>query len=281
MVLRDLHPADDLAGRLHRAAHGRLLAGAAGQAAPGAAQPVEAARARDVHDQACPRTTCSTRAAAALKKRRYRVVVGDDAVSAEKGYLREAGNLVFHLSVLVVLVGFAIGGLLGYKGGVIVVEDSGFSNDLTQYDDFVPGSLFKGDDLEPFSFTVKDFEVDWLTEGPRAGMAQQVRQHPRLPGDARLGGQDLRPPRQPPADHRQHRGLPDRPRLRAGRHHPRRQRRRDLQRTDALPAHRQDLPVLRRGQGAVRQARADRAGGRVLPDASRSATGCRARASAT
>ena len=40
-------------------------------------------------------------------------------VSAEKGFLREAGNLVFHLSVLVVLVGFAVGSLFGYKGGVI------------------------------------------------------------------------------------------------------------------------------------------------------------------
>lgn len=114
------------------------------------------------------------RAAAELRRRRYRVVVGDGSVSAEKGYLREAGNLLFHLSVLVVLVGFAVGGLFGYRGGVItVVGGQGFSNDLTQYDDFVPGSLFKGDDLEPFSFTIKDFEVDWLTEGPRAGMARK------------------------------------------------------------------------------------------------------------
>ncbi len=113
------------------------------------------------------------RAAAELKRRRYRVVVAENAVSAEKGYLREAGNLVFHLSVLVVLVGFAIGGLFGYKGGVIVIEGKGFSNDLTQYDDLVPGSLFRGEDLEPFSFTVKDFQVDWLTDGPRAGMARK------------------------------------------------------------------------------------------------------------
>lgn len=113
------------------------------------------------------------RAASELKRRRYRVVTVDGAVSAEKGYLREAGNLVFHISVLVVLAGFAVGGLFGFKGGVIVVEGKGFSNDLTQYDDFVPGSLFDADDLEPFSFTIKDFEVDWLTEGPRAGMARK------------------------------------------------------------------------------------------------------------
>ena len=107
-----------------------------------------------------------------LGKRRYRVVAGEDAVSAERGHLREAGNLLFHLSVLVVLVGFAMGGLFGYKGGVILVVGNGFSNNLTQYDDFVPGSLFKASDMEPFSFDIKDFSVDWLTTGPRAGMAR-------------------------------------------------------------------------------------------------------------
>src|SRR6476620_3028262 len=111
-------------------------------------------------------------ARALLRKRRYRVEVAEDAVSAERGYLREAGNLLFHLSVLVVLVGFAIGGMFGYKGGVILVVGNGFSNNLTQYDDFVPGSLFKASDMEPFSFDIKDFSVDWLTSGPRAGMAR-------------------------------------------------------------------------------------------------------------
>ncbi len=66
-------------------------------------------------------------------------------VAAERGYLREAGNLLFHLAVVVVLVGFAVGGLFGYKGGVILVVGNGFSNNLTQYDDFDPGSLFDAD----------------------------------------------------------------------------------------------------------------------------------------
>jgi cytochrome c biogenesis protein len=116
-------------------------------------------------------------AEAELKRRRYRVVATADAVSAEKGYLREAGNLLFHLSVLVVLVGFAMGGLFGYKGGVILVVGNGFSNNLTQYDDFVPGSLFQPDDMEPFSFDVDSFDVDWLTEGPRKGMARAFTSH--------------------------------------------------------------------------------------------------------
>src|ERR1700712_4469419 len=46
---------------------------------------------------------------------------GGGWVSAERGQLREAGNLLFHLSVLVVLVGFGIGSLFGYKGGVLLV----------------------------------------------------------------------------------------------------------------------------------------------------------------
>ena len=116
-------------------------------------------------------------AATELRRRRYRVVETPDAVSAEKGYLREAGNLLFHLSVLVVLVGFAMGGLFGYKGGVILVVGNGFSNNLTQYDDFVPGSLFRPDDMEPFSFDVDSFDVDWLTSGPRKGMARAFSSH--------------------------------------------------------------------------------------------------------
>ncbi|MGY2700608.1 cytochrome c biogenesis protein ResB [Nocardioides sp. HB32] len=119
------------------------------------------------------------RARRALRKRRYRLTLDGDAVSAERGYLREAGNLVFHLSVLVVLVGFALGSLFGYKGGVILLvgDQYGFSNNLTQYDDFDPGSLFRAEDMEPFSFKIDDFDVDWLTTGPRAGMARGFKSH--------------------------------------------------------------------------------------------------------
>ncbi len=112
------------------------------------------------------------RAAVVLRKRRYRLLTGQDgAISAEKGYLREAGNLLFHLSVLIVLVGFAIGTLFGYKGGVIVLEGGGFSNTLSQYDDFAPGSLFDADAMEPFHFDIESFSAQWLVDGPRAGMA--------------------------------------------------------------------------------------------------------------
>lgn len=115
------------------------------------------------------------RARQVLKRRRYRLRPADGsdtAVSTEKGYLREVGNLVFHLSVIVVLVGFAVGGMFGYKGGVLLMVGNGFSNTLTQYDDFVPGDLFDETAMEPFCFTIDDFDVEWLTSGPRAGMSR-------------------------------------------------------------------------------------------------------------
>ena len=109
------------------------------------------------------------RAQGVLRRRRYRVERGEGSVAAERGYLREAGNLLFHVSVLVVLVGFAMGQLYGYKGGVITVVGQGFSNSLSQYDDFAPGSLFSADDLSPVSFSVDDFDVSFLPAGPQMG----------------------------------------------------------------------------------------------------------------
>ncbi|CAM3152072.1 cytochrome c biogenesis protein ResB [Nocardioides dubius] len=115
------------------------------------------------------------RAAEVLRKRRFRVVVADGAVSAERGYLREAGNLVFHGALLVVLAGVAMGSLMGYQGGVIVWKDGSFSNNLTQYDDFKAGRFVGVEDLDPFRFTVDDFDVEWIDDptNPRYGMARK------------------------------------------------------------------------------------------------------------
>ena len=112
------------------------------------------------------------KAAEVLRKRRYRLVSTDTTLSGERGYLREAGNLVFHTSVLVVLVGFALGQLYGYKGGVITVVGQGFSNSLSQYDDLAPGRMFDPDSLSPLSLTVKDFHVKYLTSGPEMGQPE-------------------------------------------------------------------------------------------------------------
>ena len=106
------------------------------------------------------------RAAAALRARRFRVDVDAAAgtVSAERGYLRETGNLVFHLSLLVLLVAVALGSVFGFRGNVLVREGTGFANTVTQYNSFVPGRWFDDGALEPFSFTLDDFTATFEEE---------------------------------------------------------------------------------------------------------------------
>ncbi len=115
------------------------------------------------------------RAADTLKQQHYRVDVRGDSISAERGYLREAGNLVFHISLLFVLLGVAIGGLYGFRGTSVVIAGQGFSNNLTQYDDFSAGAWFGDSDLQPFNVTVKDFQVKFETGPVQRGAARLFR----------------------------------------------------------------------------------------------------------
>ncbi|WP_210592692.1 cytochrome c biogenesis protein ResB [Streptomyces sp. GESEQ-35] len=108
-------------------------------------------------------------ALALLKKRRFRAHPAGDAVAAEKGYLREVGNLAFHIALIVMLIAFAFGQLFKTEGNKLVVEGDGFSNTLTQYDDFKSGTLFDTDDLAPFSFNLKNFTGTYEASGPNKG----------------------------------------------------------------------------------------------------------------
>ncbi|MFD3567232.1 cytochrome c biogenesis protein ResB [Streptomyces sp. NPDC058667] len=104
-----------------------------------------------------------------LKERRFRAHTAGDAVAAEKGYLRETGNLAFHIALIVMLVAFAWGQLFKSEGGKLIVEGDGFSNTLTQYDDFKSGSQFGTDELEPFSFVLDSFKGTYEKDGPQRG----------------------------------------------------------------------------------------------------------------
>lgn len=104
-----------------------------------------------------------------LKKRRFRAHLAGDAVAAEKGYLREVGNLAFHIALIVMLIAFAWGQLFKSEGNKLIIEGDGFANTLTQYDDFKSGNLFSSDDLNPFSFTLKDFKGTYARTGPNRG----------------------------------------------------------------------------------------------------------------
>ncbi len=103
-----------------------------------------------------------------LRKHRFRIRRDDNSISAEKGYLRETGNLLFHLSLILILVGVAIGSLYGMKGDAIINVGERFINTPTSYDVVSYGKLQSGKNLTPFSITATDFKAtyDLVTGSP-------------------------------------------------------------------------------------------------------------------
>ncbi len=108
-------------------------------------------------------------AATELRRQRFRVVVEPGGARAEKGYLRETGNLLFHLAVVGLLVAFAAGKLYGFRGSALVVEGDGFTNTATQYDTLTPGRLLDPEQIAPFSLTLSDFQARYIESGPQRG----------------------------------------------------------------------------------------------------------------
>lgn len=122
---------------------------------------VPAGRARDA---GLTPTAAVEQAAVLLRKRGYRVDVRDagterPSVGAERGLAKELGNLVFHTSLIGVLVSVAVGGLFGYNGQKVIVEGDSFVNTLIGYDSFSPGSNFSDDRLAPYSIRLDSFDV--------------------------------------------------------------------------------------------------------------------------
>ncbi len=115
-----------------------------------------------------------------LESQRWRVVhqpltdadAGSGYISAERGYMRETGNLIFHIAVVVILLAVGFGSLFGYRGQVIIREGTSLSNVLAQYDSFVPGRLFDTDDLVPFNVELEDLKVTYEDEGRQIGTAR-------------------------------------------------------------------------------------------------------------
>lgn len=112
-----------------------------------------------------------------LRRSGYRVERYDQggtySVSAERGYLRETGNLVFHVALVGVLLSVAVGGSFAYTGQRVVVEGTTFVNALSDYSSFNPGRFVDGTGLVPYSLTLDDFRVAYRLPGtPGAGQAE-------------------------------------------------------------------------------------------------------------
>ncbi len=90
------------------------------------------------------------------------------SVSAERGYLRETGNLVFHSALVGVLVTVGFGGGFGFAGQRVIVEGQTFVNSLLAFDSFNLGRFFNPDSLDPYKLTLDSFDVVYETENPNA-----------------------------------------------------------------------------------------------------------------
>ncbi|MHB1170982.1 MAG: cytochrome c biogenesis protein ResB [Lacisediminihabitans sp.] len=101
-------------------------------------------------------------ARAVLRKAGYRVQLFDGpelSVSAERGYLRETGNLIFHTALIGILIAVGIGGSVGYTGQKVVVVGQSFVNVRGAYDSFNPGRLFTEGALQPYRLVLNSFSV--------------------------------------------------------------------------------------------------------------------------
>lgn len=78
-----------------------------------------------------------------------------------KGYLYETGNLLFHLSLILILIGVATGSLFGMKGQAIINVGDRFVNSATSYDTLGFGKFASEKSLTPFELTVTDFQAKY------------------------------------------------------------------------------------------------------------------------
>ena len=109
------------------------------------------------------------RATTWFKKNRFRVRVEGNSISAEKGFLRETGNLLFHLSLILILIGVSFGSLFGMRGEAIVSVGERFINVATSYDSLSFGKLTGEKSLPPFEIKVDKFvgQYDPKTNAPK------------------------------------------------------------------------------------------------------------------
>jgi cytochrome c biogenesis protein len=107
-----------------------------------------------------------------LRRRRWRTTVREHAdgtvtVSAEKGYLKEAGNLLFHFSLLAILFGVATGSWYGWHANRLLVAgaDFAFCNSLQQYDEQALGARVSEAGLPRFCLRLDSFSATYLDSG--------------------------------------------------------------------------------------------------------------------
>jgi cytochrome c biogenesis protein len=122
----------------------------------------------EAHSLFASDTEALNRAEKWLRKNRFRLRIQDGSISAEKGYLRESGNLLFHLSLILILIGVSVGALFGMRGSAIITTGERFINLATSYDSLDYGKLTDETSLNPYSVRLNKFVAtyDPLTNIP-------------------------------------------------------------------------------------------------------------------
>ncbi|PVW04250.1 cytochrome C biogenesis protein [Microbacterium sp. Gd 4-13] len=145
---------------------------------------------RDGEDAASVASAAVEAAQEQLRKSGYRVerydARGALSVSAERGYLRETGNLVFHAALVGVLIAVGVGGGFTYTGQRVIVQGTTFTNTLLDYSSFNPGRFVNADNLVPYSMTLDRFDISYVPFGQQgAGQAGDFVAHmtTRLAGE--------------------------------------------------------------------------------------------------
>ncbi|WP_344677830.1 cytochrome c biogenesis protein ResB [Microbacterium schleiferi] len=84
------------------------------------------------------------------------------SVSAERGYLKETGNLIFHGALVGVLIAVGVGGGFTYTGQTVIIQGDTFTNALVDYSSFNPGRFVDENSLVPYAMTLDEFSVSYV-----------------------------------------------------------------------------------------------------------------------
>jgi cytochrome c biogenesis protein len=115
------------------------------------------------HQNFAKNSDALTLAEAWFEKNRFRIRNEGTSISAEKGFIRESGNLLFHLSLILILIGVGFGSLFGMRGEAIINVGERFFNVATSYDTLAFGRLSNEKKLQGFEIKLDRFEAEYNT----------------------------------------------------------------------------------------------------------------------
>uniref|UniRef100_UPI003FA58908 cytochrome c biogenesis protein ResB n=1 Tax=Dietzia sp. TaxID=1871616 RepID=UPI003FA58908 len=109
-------------------------------------------------------------------------VAGAKEISAERGYLREVGNIVFHFGMLALIVAMGAGKFFYYEGMVIQIpgkDAPAYCNTTpSAFDSFRAGISVDGTQLSPFCVRLDSFDAEYLPNGQAKMFSAETRYNP-------------------------------------------------------------------------------------------------------